>query len=240
MRNAGLLAFCAALGIAALACGVIPGTGDGDGGRRTEYPVDFDDDDLNLEAMALRDQDMPERGLQRLIGDTFTNQEWASAFEQQVPFVDAAQKRIQLEAQGRVLGYLALFTWDRPIEHLGRVQQIESHSTIYTDVDAAADAIRFHACGLLIGDDQQLDQFEVPELASESTGFFYETNIDTLGKLVDTVVCFRTGRVVHAVVANGLDGTQDSDLNIALARRMLSYVNATFDGDDLESETEEG
>jgi hypothetical protein len=215
------------------------GGGGGDGGSR-EYATEFADDDLNLEAMALTDDDMPERGLQRLIGDTFTNAEWANAFEAQVPLAEAAQKQIQLDAQGRVVGYLALFTWDEPIQHLGRTQQIESHSTIYIDEDSASNAMKFHACGLLIADDQQLDQFEVPRIATESTGFFYETTVDPLGKFIDTVVCFRTGRVLHAVVANGLDGTQDSELSIDLARRMLSYVNAAFDGEEPESESEDG
>jgi len=239
MKRLPLLALGAMVAVLAGGCDTLGlgGDDDGDGGSR-DYTTDFDDGALNLEAMALTDGDMPERGLQRLVGDTFTNEEWANAFEAQVPLADSAQKQVQLDAQGRVLGYLALFTWDEPIQHLGRTQQIESHSVIYIDEDAASNAMKFHACGLLIADDQQLDQFEVPKLATESTGFFFETTIDPLGKFVDTVICFRTGRVLHAIVANGLDGTQDSEINIALARRMLSYVNAAFDGE--EPETEEG
>jgi hypothetical protein len=241
MRRLPVLALCALLAAFGSACGTLGlGGDDSEGGGRQDYPTEFSDGTLDLEAMALRDADMPERGLQRLVGDTFTNEEWSRAFESQVPLVDAAQKQIQLDAQGRVLGYLALFTWDAPIEHLGRTQQIESHSVIYVDEEAASNAMRFHACGLLIGDDQQLDQFEVPRLATESTGFFFETTVDPLGKFVDTVVCFRTGRVLHAVVANGLDGTQDSAINIALARKMLGYVEATLDGDEVEPDGEEG
>jgi len=42
-------------------------------------------------------------------------------------------------------------------------------------------------------------------------------------------VCFRTGRLVHAVTQGGLEGTQDPELSIALARRMLERVNEAFD-----------
>lgn len=222
-------------GLLSLGCGLFGGD-DGDGSR--SYPTDFDPDDLDLEAMALRDEDMPERGLQELVSDTFTNAEWANAFASQLPETDPEQKQVQLDAQGRLLGYLRLFAWDVPIEHLGRTQQVESHSVVYVDEEAASDAMRFHACGLLVAGDQLLDPFEVPELGSESTGFFYETPIDPFGKFVDTVVCFRTGRVLHAVVQNGLDGTQDTEVSVQLARRMLSYVDAAFSGESAE-ETED-
>jgi hypothetical protein len=189
--------------------------------------------------MALKPADMPIAGLDPSFSEDFTNEEWAQAFQKALPDIDASQKAIQLEAQGRQLGHLAFFSWDSSswVEHLGRVQQIESHSTIYVDEESASNALRFHACGLLIADDQPLDEFEVPKLGAESTGFFSTTEFDvgqvSFGQFIETIVCFRTGRVVHAVVQGGLDGTEDKDLGVELAKRMLTYVNATFDGKDV-------
>lgn len=222
------------------ACGLLGGDDDG-GTSRSSYPTEFAPEDLDLEAMALKPDDIPVRGIDPSFSDFFTNEEWAAAFQETLPEVDAGQKQIQLEAQGRQLGHLTFFTWDRWFEHLGRLQQIEAHSTIYLDEESASNALRIHACGLLIADDQQLDEFDVPRLGSESTGFFSTTTFEvgniSFGQFIETVVCFRTGRVVHAVVQGGLDGTQDTDLGIDLARRMLVYVNATFDGEDIESDS---
>jgi len=153
-------------------------------------------------------------------------------FAQRIPTIDPSQKAIQLDAQGRIRGHLSVFTWDEPVEHLGRIQEIESHSTLYADEDAASRAIRQSACGLLIADDKLIEEFAVPSIANESTGFFNEEEIDFLGKSVDTVVCFRTGRIVHAILQNGLDGTQDIDVSVELAKRMLTYVDASFDGEE--------
>ena len=130
------------------------------------------------------------------------------------------------------MSHLALFSWDEPMRNLGKVLQVESHATIYRDVEAASNAISLRACGLLIGDDRPLDPFDVPHVADESAGFFHQTDTGALGIVVDTVVCFRTGRLVHAVVANGLDGTQDIDRTVAMAERKLEYVDAAFDGTD--------
>ncbi len=229
------LAFALLLG----GCGLTGGGGGDD--SRTSYPTDFAPEDLDLEAMSLKPADIPVTGLDPSFSDDFTNEEWAQAFQQTLPEIDASQKEVQLEAQGRQLGHLTFFTWDNWFEHLGRVQQIESHSTIYADEESASNALKFHACGLLIADDQPLDEFDVPKLGTESTGFFSTTEFDlgevSFGQFIDTVVCFRTGRVVHAVVQGGLEGTQDKDLGVELAKRMLTYVNATFDGKDVETDT---
>jgi hypothetical protein len=216
--------------LAAGMAGLIVGACGGGGGSRS-YPLDLPDDGYDLEAMQLIDADMPERGLQLLVMDSFDNVEWAQVFSQRRPEIEASQKEIQLGAQGRVRGYLSVFTWDEPVEHLGRVQQIESHSVLYSDEDSASRAMRQSACGLLIGDDKLLDEFSVPVIANEATGFFNEETLDILGKSIDTVVCFRTGRVLHAIVQNGLDGTQDIDVSVALAKRMLVYIDAAFDGE---------
>lgn len=213
--------------LAGVLVGVLLAPGCGDGGRR--YPVDLPDDAHDLEAMALREDDMPEAGLRRQFADSFDNDEWAAFFEPIVGDIDAEQRRVQLEAQGRIRGYVAAFSWDEPVRHLGKVQTIESTSTLYRDVAAAADSVRRSACGLLISDAEPLEPFDVPHIGDEATGFFRYQEDDTLGVYVETVVCFRTGRVVHAVTQAGLDGTQRTELSIELARKMLAHVNEAFD-----------
>lgn len=200
----------------------------GCGGGRASYPADLPDEAHDLEAMALRDEDMPEVGLKRRFADFFNNEEWAAVFENIVGDTAAEQKRVQLEAQGRLRGYVAAFSWDEPVRHLGKVQSIESTSTLYRDVAAASEAIRRSACGLLISDAEQLEPFDVPHLGDEAAGFFRYQEEEPLGTFVETVVCFRTGRVVHAVTQGGLDGTQRVELSIELARKMLVRVNEAF------------
>ncbi len=187
--------------------------------------------------MQLTEADMPDDGIKLYVNDFYSNQDWADIAVQQGLSTDAEQKRIQYEAQGRVNGYLAVFTWESAIQHLGKLQSIESHSTLYKDVASASEAMAQRACGLLIADDKPLDSLEIDAIADESAAFTYSdelllTDTVSLGLSVDTVVCFRTGRVLHAVVQSGLDGTQDLDLAVSLAKRKLEYVDAAFDGKD--------
>lgn len=199
------------------------------GGEGRSYAVDLPDDAFDLEAMALREEDMPDAGLQLQFADTFDNQEWAQVFENFLGDPPADRKLTQLEAQGRVLGYVAYFSWEEPLRHLGKLRSIESTTTIYRDVEAASEAIRVRACGLVIGDDEPLEPFDVPHLGDEAVGFFRYQEEEFFGTYVETVVCFRTGRLVHAVTQGGLDGTQDPELSISLAKVMLERVNESFD-----------
>ena len=199
----------------------------GGGGR--VYPVDLPDDAFDLEAMALREEDMPDAGLRLQFADTFSNEEWAEVFENFLGDPPADRKLTQLEAQGRVLGYVAYFSWEEPIRHLGQPRSIESTTTIYRDTAAASEAMRARACGLVIGDDEPLEPFDVPHLGDEAVGFYRYQEEEPFGTYVETIVCFRTGRLVHAVTQGGLEGTQDPELSIALARRMLERVNEAFD-----------
>lgn len=193
------------------------------------YASDLADQDYDLAAMQLEDEDMPHEGMAMVLEDAFSNEEWAQLFVAQDPQLELEQKQIQIEAQGRGTGHLALFTWDEPARNLGKVLQVESHAILYADEESARDALRLRSCGLLIGDDEPLEPFDVPQVADESTGFFHESELGTLGKAVDTVVCFRTGRVVHAVLAHGLDGTQDIDGTLEMARRKLNHVDGAFE-----------
>ena len=229
------LAMVAAGSLLAFACG---------GDDAVDYDVDIPDDEYDLAAMQIVEADLPaplrasggSQGLALVVEDAFTNEEWARAFEAQIPEIMASQKLTQLEAQGRINGHLALFTWRNPTEHLGKIQQVESHAMLYRDAEAAANAIALRACGLVVSDGQQLDQFDVPSIADESAGFTFTTQVGagefSLGLARETVVCARTGRLVHAIVQYGLDGTTNEDLGVELMRRKLAYVDAAFEGTD--------
>jgi hypothetical protein len=230
-----LMAIAGAAALASVACG---------GDSSVNYDVDFDDLEYDLSAMQIGEADLPDLvrptgsrpGLTLVVEDAFTNDEWARAFESQIPEIVAAQKVVQLDAQGRINGHLALFTWRNPTEHLGKVQQVESHAMLYRDAEAAANAIALRACGLIVADSQQLDQFDVPPIADESAGFTFTTQVGagefSLGIARETVVCARTGRLVHAIVQYGLDGTTSEAVGVELMRRKLAYVDAAFEGKD--------
>lgn len=191
------------------------------------FPANLEDADYDLEAMALVDGDLP-AGL--TIRDSqppqrIANEDWAGAFA--ADETELELRTNQLAAQGRVDGFLTVFTWDTPIEHIGRAFQYTSHSTLYTDVETAKASIAKY-CDLPIRDTQPFTEFPVPDLGDESVGFQASNEVDTFGTTVDTVVCFRTGRVVHAVVQTGLEGTSDRLVSMRLARKMLARVEAAF------------
>lgn len=189
------------------------------------YDKKWGDDEYDLEAMVLTDDDMP-AGILRQQERSFDNSEWSEVFGADDPEL----KKNQLDAQGRLRNFVAYFAWDEPIQHLGRTISVTSQSTLYVDEQAARDAIRKYACGLLIDDKDPLEEFQAPRLADQSVAFFVVQEQENFGKTVDTAICFRTGRVVHAVMQTGLEGTEDVSLGVKLARRMLARVNPVFDG----------
>lgn len=194
------------------------------------YPVNRGDNEYRLEAMMLQDTDVP-AGIARTDEKGFTNEEWAQVFDTDDP--DTAQQT--LDGQQRIRNYIAFFSWDNPQEHFGTVLSITSQSTLYKDEASARKSLRenrFSACGLIVAesDTNRAETFTVPKLGDEAVGMFITQQQQTLGTSVDTIVCFRTGRIVHAVVQTGLDGTQDVALAVKLAERMRTHVNAAFDG----------
>jgi hypothetical protein len=82
----------------------------------------------------------------------------------------------------------------------------------------------------------------IPKSASPSIrrGFYSVGQLGDFGQLLETTVCFRTGRIVHAVIQQGLDGTQDIPLNVRLAQKMLIHINDAFDGKSPTPEPEQG
>jgi hypothetical protein len=159
------------------------------------------------------------------LAEDFDNDQWA-----QVTGADDPEgKKAQLDAQGRLRGHVSLFTRDDPSTQLAKALSITSQSTLYTDEKAAEESTH-SLCGLLVDETGPVEAFAVPDLGDESTGFFVTTVGNGSGTSVDTTICFRTGRIVHAVVQTGFNGSQDVALSVRLAQRMLAHVNDAFDG----------
>lgn len=190
-----------------------------------QYPDDLADDHYPLRSMLLTLDDIP-FAMQEVVVEEFDNAEWAAGFETEDPLA----KERQFDAQGRIRNALAVFAWESPIEHLGSPRLITTQSTLYEDVEAARASLR-GICGLPFDDATIADlrEFPVKGLGDESVGLFL-VNRAEVGAIIDTIVCFRTGRVVHAVTQNGLEGTEDVVLAVRLARRMLEKVDRAFAG----------
>ena len=156
---------------------------------------------------------------------SFDNEAWAPLFN-----VDNLRGKVnQLEARGRINAAVREFTWNEPFTHLGGPAILTIQSTLYADVEAAEDSMGLF-CGALIDERSATDvtEFWVADIGDGVQGFIHGEQTSEIGRLVETVVCFRTGRVVHAVLSNGLDGTEDVALNVRIARRMFDNVRAVF------------
>jgi hypothetical protein len=173
--------------------------------------------------MALHQEDLPsgfEAG--QLDDPEFDNTRWVDVFDTD----DPEGKLAQLDAQGRLRSYVTAF---QPAE-LGKVFSITAVSTLYTDVDAARRSEAQYGCGLPIEDKVATTPFDVPKLGDEATGFFIRNQSANGLTTIDTNLCFRTGRVLHAIQQTGLPGTEDIALEVRLAQRWVTRVNDAFDG----------
>jgi hypothetical protein len=204
-----------------------------------DYDADKGDDDYDLAAMALDEGDLP-TGFQQIPGTEFTGTEWAEVFGSE----DPEAKQRQLEAQGWLRNYVTESVPPR----FGKVLNVRSVSTLYTNEKAAEESTAKFACGLPIDTAEPIDEFIVPKIADQSNGFFVEEAIDEEGTtLMYTTVCFRTGRVVHVVQEAALPGLEDIGSGLRTARLMLAHVDNAFDGkvtpvaeDGEEDEEDEG
>jgi hypothetical protein len=178
--------------------------------------------------MALQNSDMPEGVKEAQSGD-FTNVEWASVINAD----DPEPEQTRLDSVGRVRNHLVFFSYDDPVQHLGRPYQFVSQSTLFKDEQSAIDSIH-GLCDLPIpaSDPRPHPDFEVPTIGQESAGFSLSSQQDPLGEQIDTTVCFRTGRIVNSVTQRGLEGTVNTELSIQMARRMAQYVNGAFSGQE--------
>jgi hypothetical protein len=194
------------------------------------YSSNLADEKYDLAAMSLTEGDLPKGFTRQALGDPdeaslhqFDNAAWS---ERVFDTEDPEGKKAQLDAQGRITNYVNLFSPPNP----GPVLNVTTISTLYTDEKAAAEATSRFACGLPIKDTQPLDEFFVPTVADQSTGFFVVEENDGGVNFVDTTVCFRTGRIVHALQQTSLPGVEDIALAVRLAQRWLGHVNDAFDG----------
>lgn len=191
-----------------------------DSGR--DYPGDRGDGEYDLAAMALQASDLPPGFAQEEIPDpVFDNVDWSLVFDTD----DPGGKEAQLTAQGRLTNHVAAFS----ATELGPVFAVTNVSTLYADDDAARKALEQFACGLPINDSVQLDPLLVPDIADGSTGFLVPLDSTGASGLVDTTICFRTGRIVHAIQQTSIPGVEDLALSVRLAHRMLDHVDAAFD-----------
>ncbi len=220
------LGFVASLALLTIACGE---------GR--EYPANLDDDRYDLAAMALPDDQAP-LGMEAYTDENgeptevdFSNKQWAEAFADD-PEVEANR----LDAIGRLTAHLKFFVRSDPYDRQAGPRFFITQSTLYTETKAAAEDMRASAsnskasCGVLIGGDDDVREFAVPHMGDESAGYLVTTRSGQSPTTVDTIVCFRTGRILHAVVQSGLEGSEDIALSVRVARRMLNRVNDVFDG----------
>ena len=195
------------------------------------YAKRMGDDEVNLEAMVLANSDMPVDFLKRQ-EKGFDNEEWSQVFDTN----DPEAKKSQLDAQGRLRNHVAYFSWEQPMEHLGHPISVTTQSTLYVDAQSAERAAKQFACGLLVADTDPINEFKVPKLGDQSVGFFVTQQQQNFGTTVDTAVCFRTGRILHAIVQSGLEGTSDVALSVKLAEKMLARVDAVYAGKPMPTE----
>jgi hypothetical protein len=194
------------------------------------YPTNKGDDDYKLDEMALKESDLPGGVLLAGTG-SFDENQWAQTFDPSDE--NELQQRVtQLEAQGWLKNFL--LEAGTPGNSFGKVLGVKSLSTLYKTADDAKESISRFGCGLPIGNERTTD-FYVPKLGDQSSGFFVPRPVtDDVGQtvitFVDTVVCFRTGRIVHAVQETSIQGIEDVSGPITLAEKMLRYANDSFDG----------
>ncbi len=209
MRGFGFGALVAGVALLAAGCG----------GGETGYPEGLADGAYDLEAMALREEDLPP-GFERQSPGEFGNAAWASVFQTD----DVEAKLRQLEAQGRQRNYVTLFG----PQGLGPVLAVTAISTLYADAGAAERSLREFACGLPIEANVQLEPLLVPRLGDGSNGFLERQFSEGAPTFVDVTVCFRTGRVVHAIQATSVAGVEDVGFVLRLAERQKVRVDGAF------------
>jgi len=191
------------------------------------YPADLRDADYDLAAMAIQDGDVA--GYVKDGDSTYSNDEYSLLFDTDVP----ESKKRQLDARGRVSNFMSFFSQE-PLDDFARPVIFYTSSTLFEDTTAASDSVRTD-CGLPIDDRIPLEEFGIIKIGDESSAF---TNRET-DLFSHVSVCFRTGRVVHAVVLRGPTGTEDIAMSVRLAQQMLERVDEAFAemGDELESDS---
>ena len=202
------------------------------------FPSSRGDDDYVLGDMTLRVRDVP-AGMGLRAAQPFDNTEWAGAkAEDGEDEVEVGRLQKQLDSAGRIRNFVSLFGWTTASSaRFGEGLRLTAQSTLYDSEESARKSVTGQElCGLLLNSEDPIEEFAVPRIGDESTGFSITTIDDSVGRSVDTVVCFRTGRIVHGVIQTSFDGAQDLSFVIRLAEKMLQRVDETFDGDPAETD----
>lgn len=202
------------------------------------------DDDYPLSSMLLSEDDVPagwsvtgstsqqagdgpEIGLE--VDNDLAAEVWVDALE---PDQDAARAALlrQLEAQGRVRGYIVQFVRDDPAAEYASYQVIWAQSTLFKDEQAAREALRAFCDLQQYRTANALRDLTVPAISDGSVAFeVTQLDPDTGLASRDTVICFRAGRVVSAVATGGLAGSEDFGATYRFATRLAARVDAAYE-----------
>lgn len=211
-----VLLLVGALGLTLVAC---------DSGRT--YDDKKADGDYHLDEMSLTTQDVPTELSEsdQLPQHEFDNADWSNVVGSDDP--EAAEK--SLDAQGRIRNYVALFVQAAQ----SRVLNITAVSTLYTTVALAKEAEQpqpKQACGIPESETAITVAFDVPKLGDESIAFLAHLDNSPGAPVTEVTICFRTGRILHAVQGISVPGPSDAGLVLTMAEKMLQHVNDSFDG----------
>lgn len=207
----------------------------GDDGE--DYPADLPDDQYDLASMGLQEADMPEGivinqpiqdelAFGQVVGEgiEFSNADWAQILDQE----DPETKERQLDALGRIRNHVRFFE-AQPLRY-GFPVQYSTQSTLFTDVPSAIESLRTD-CDTVQDPTLTVTDLEIRTIGDQSTAFYVLTPTAEVGNIIETVVCFRTGRIVHSISQQGFEGTERLEVQLGLADEMLDNVEAAFDGD---------
>ena len=210
------------------------------------FPANRNEADYDLPAMALRNTDLPS-GMELFGRVAFDNEKWADI----VGGDDPETKLAQLNASGRIRNNVNIFRWaddTTGTRHFGETISLIAQSTVFNTVESAKESISGRAgstlkpfCGLAVNDQNEIRDFPVPKIGDQSAGFRVISLDEPLrisqdiaipiGTGIETVVCFRTGSVVHGIIQNARQGGDDIALVVGLAQRMLERAKNEFAGD---------
>lgn len=200
-----------------------------------DYRTDLGEGEYDLASMQLRNADLPP-GMILLASAEASNEDWATGFIEEGE--DPAPVVRQLEALGRLRGYRSVYSWEDPSQHPGESLFVTSLSTLYTDERAARESMGgTNYCSVPVDPNDlsgEITEFPLSGLGENAVGYQIAHPIPiatgVYERFVETVVCFRTGSVLHVVWQSSLSGGVDIGGTYRLAKTMNERVDETFDG----------
>jgi hypothetical protein len=190
------------------------------------YSMTRPDKDYDLAAMALTEQEMP-GGLKPAVLNQhdYSNADWVATLRTaQIidPSGDATKQTKQLDDEGRISNWVSVYS----AASLGRIIGVTTVSTLYKTAGQADTAMAKDLCGLPLDTTQQTAPLAVPRMADATSGFQTVAN----GGLVNSTLCIRTGRIIHAIQETNVPGTEDFAALIQMGEDMVTRVNGVLDG----------